>query len=280
MSDPLRTDRVRAVAAASEPDKDAKIEQLLLTGLDHFFASEYEQAINVWTRALFLDRSHARTRAYIERARSALAERQRESEELLQHGAAALERGAGGEARRLLEAALHQGAPSDQVLVMLDRVTRLEQSETAVHQPGGAARDLPIARTQTAAPFDVARHRTWILAATGAAVAAAAIVVAATLADWRPIVALGRPPVRPAALDPIVEPPLPLPRRAERELTRAQAAAAAGRLHEALGILDRVQPTDPERPDADRLRATVQRQLIELLRIPAGPTPAAREPQP
>ena len=44
---------------------------MLLASLDHYFAAEYEQAINVWTRALFLDRSHARARAYIERARSA-----------------------------------------------------------------------------------------------------------------------------------------------------------------------------------------------------------------
>ena len=39
--------------------------------------ADYEQAIHVWTRVLFLDRGHARARAYIERARSALAERQR-----------------------------------------------------------------------------------------------------------------------------------------------------------------------------------------------------------
>ena len=97
MSDPLRTDPARALDGAPEPDREAKIEQLLLLGLDHYFAAEYEQAINVWTRALFLDRSHARARAYIERARSALAERQRESEELLHDGVAAFNR---GEARR------------------------------------------------------------------------------------------------------------------------------------------------------------------------------------
>ena len=75
MSDPLRTDGSRAHAdVASEPDRDAKIEQLLLVGLDHYFAGRYELAINVWTRALFIDRSHARARAYIERARSAQAE--------------------------------------------------------------------------------------------------------------------------------------------------------------------------------------------------------------
>src|SRR5439155_13388122 len=110
MSDPLRTDDLRALDAASDADRTAKIEQLLLAGLDHYFAAQYDQAINVWTRALFLDRSHARARAYIDRARSAVAERQRESEELLQDGIAAFDRGDAGEARRLLNAALGRGA--------------------------------------------------------------------------------------------------------------------------------------------------------------------------
>src|ERR1700674_1030445 len=114
MSDPLRTDPSRALEAAPEPGRDAKIEQLLLIGLDHYFAAQYEQAINVWTRALFLDRNHARARAYIDRARSAMAERLRESEELLQSGVAALDRGDVGEARRLIHVAISQGAPTDE----------------------------------------------------------------------------------------------------------------------------------------------------------------------
>jgi len=65
MSDPLRTESARASDAEAASDRDAKIEQLLLVGLDHYFAAHYELAINVWTRALFLDRSHARARAYI-----------------------------------------------------------------------------------------------------------------------------------------------------------------------------------------------------------------------
>ena len=64
---------------ASRAERDAKIEQLLLAGLDQYFAGQYDQAITVWTRALFIDRSHARARAYIERARSAQAERQRDA---------------------------------------------------------------------------------------------------------------------------------------------------------------------------------------------------------
>src|SRR3954453_2216559 len=124
MSDPLRTDSPREPHPATEAERDAKIEQLLLAGLDHYFAGQYEHAINVWTRALFLDRSHARAHAYIERARSALAERQRRSEELLEDGTAALKRGHGYEARRLLNAAVDHGAHAADVAPLLHRLER------------------------------------------------------------------------------------------------------------------------------------------------------------
>src|SRR5699024_671984 len=135
--------------AATEADRDAKIEQLLLAGLDHYFAGHYEHAINVWTRALFLDRSHARARAYIERARSALAEKQRQSEELLHSGVAAFERGEGDEARRLIEQAMVQGAPSDEALAVLDRLNRLEHGQAAALPP--AARSDRASTTRDAA---------------------------------------------------------------------------------------------------------------------------------
>ena len=77
MTDALRSDRPGELP---DRERDARIEQLLISGLDHYFAGQLELAINVWTRVLFLDRGHARARAYIERARSALSERQRESD--------------------------------------------------------------------------------------------------------------------------------------------------------------------------------------------------------
>src|SRR5436190_15047485 len=123
MADPLRD---QDTSAAVPPGRESRIEELLLAGLDHYFSGQHELAISVWTRVLFLDRSHARARAYIERARSALAERQRESEELLQGGLAALARGDGGEARRLVQAAIDGGAPTDEALAVLDRLNRLE----------------------------------------------------------------------------------------------------------------------------------------------------------
>src|SRR6476646_10818693 len=100
MADPLR-----------DPESSqSRIEELLLAGLDHYFSGQHELAINVWTRVLFLDRSHARARAYIERARTAIAERQREGEELLHAGLAAFSRGEAGDARRLLNSAVERGA--------------------------------------------------------------------------------------------------------------------------------------------------------------------------
>src|SRR6476620_12046066 len=119
MSDPLRTETSRPSEPASRAERDAKIEQLLLAGLDDYFAGQYDQAVDVWTRALFLDRSHARARAYIERARSALAEQQRESEELLHTGIAAFESGQIESARQLLNAAVQRGGAQDVALAFL-----------------------------------------------------------------------------------------------------------------------------------------------------------------
>ena len=62
MSDPLRANlRIDHNPSSIDggAERDAKIESLLLSGLDHYFASDYEQAIDIWTRALFLDRQHA-----------------------------------------------------------------------------------------------------------------------------------------------------------------------------------------------------------------------------
>ena len=106
-------------ALESEQDREARLEELLLSGLDHYFAGQHELAINVWTRALFIDRGHARARAYIERARSAIAERQREGEELIHSGAAAFQQGDPDTARRLLRSAVEHGVASEEALALL-----------------------------------------------------------------------------------------------------------------------------------------------------------------
>jgi tetratricopeptide (TPR) repeat protein len=260
MSDPLRNDPTRANEPVSEADREAKIEQLLLSGLDHYFTGQYEHAINVWTRALFLDRSHARARAYIERARSALAERQRESEELLHNGVAAFDRGEASEARRLLEAAISQGAPPDEALAILDRLNRLDQT----------ARQAQVEASKSArpiAPPEIRVATSWgswatLVVLVLVIVAAAAFGAGAFRSDWRMLL---EPPV--PTNSPVVRAPNDdalIPRRGETALARAKVLATNGRLRDALAALDLVRPTDPQKPDADRLRADIQKQLIGL----------------
>ena len=288
MSDPLRTDGSRAHAdGASGSDRDAKIEQLLLVGLDHYFAARYELAINVWTRALFLDRTHARARAYIDRARSALAERQRESEELLQNGVDAYQRGEGDQARRLLQAAIEGGAPSEEALALLDRLNRFE----AADQPAVSPRSGPTTRQRAPRPSRTtprsAGGTLGIVAVVMLAVAAAATTTGVAawkdLIDWRSIVTLARMVARsegaPAAVSAPVarDAPLPLPRQGETALLRARALMAGGHLRDALTILDAVRRTDPQQPDVDRLRGDIQRQLLALTPAPAGDAPEKGE---
>src|SRR6185295_7821322 len=135
MSDPLHIEPIPASELHADAERDAKIESLLLAGLDHYFLSDYAQAIDVWTRALFLDRSHARARAYIERARSALAEQQRESEEMLHSGIAAFESGQMNAARQLLNAAVQRGGAHDVALAFLTRIDRISAAAPTTATP-------------------------------------------------------------------------------------------------------------------------------------------------
>jgi tetratricopeptide (TPR) repeat protein len=266
MSDPLRSDSPRLPEATSVAEavvRDAKIEQLLLAGLDHYFAAQYEQAINVWTRALFLDRSHARARAYIERARSALAERQRESEELLHKGVAALERGEIDTARQLVQKAIDDGAPFDEALPVLERVNRLDAAPVVRVAP----RKRRLRRLAAPAVVDepARSHLTAIVSAVGvtAALAVGAFLIASRDNwQWPSWLGASNAPVAttPSARSLTLAPP----RRGEMALMRARELAASGYLHDALSLLDRVRPTDAEHADADRLRADIQRQLLRL----------------
>ena len=251
---------------AAAVDRDAKIEQLLLTGLDHYFAAQYQQAINVWTRALFLDRSHARARAYIERARSAMSERQRQSEEMLQHGVDAFRRGEGDEARRLLNAAIDSGAPSEEALAVLGRLDRLEPTAADV----APAR---VERTRHAAA-ETPRHPRRGIGVVAVTLGAMLLVIVAgayaisPAVDWTAVWPAA-PVLAPRTPAPLAhDTALPLPRRADTAIARAEALAATGHLRDALALLDAVHATDPRRADADRLRADIQRQLLAVTRLP------------
>ena len=271
MADPLRSGPIDASEGHPGPDRDAKIESILLTGLDHYFSSSYAQAIDVWTRALFLDRGHARARAYIDRARTALAEQQRESEELLHSGVAAFERGEMDAARRLLNAAVQRGGAHDVALAFLTRIDRISAAApltaTAASTPVGTP----------ALPAKVAARTFGSQLLKGLLAVAVAGTIAFALASWDEVRRL-IPSVGTASetgLAPrAVQEPLIVPRGSETAMNRARALFDSGRLHDALRALELIRSVDPLRGDADKLKAVIQRELVadEL-------PPAARAPR-
>ena len=264
--DPARSERP-ASDALSGAERDARIEQLLLTGLDHYFAGDYEEAINLWTRVLFLDRHHDRARAYIERARSAQAERQRESEALMHQGADALSSGDVARARQLVADALAKGASRDSALGVLDRIERLggtSKDEAQTPQKTRAAVPIEHANERVERPPRPRRVRVGSLLLLFAALGAAAVAVwGVTLPDlsgWTfpPETTRSAPVVAP-----VVE-PVPLPSASELYLSRGRSLFQSGRLRDALRELDRVPSGDSGRAEADRLRADIQRALLAV----------------
>jgi len=261
-SDPLRSDTAAPSSPSPDVERDAKIEQLLLAGLDHYFASQYEQAINIWTRALFFDRNHPRARAYIERARRAQAERQRESEELLHNGAVAYRRGDGREARRLLQAALDAGAPFEDTFPMLER---LNQLEAATARPA-VLRVRHLAQSSSGSVGDDGRPRLKAALALSCAllavIAVGVYIVVSSRGEWRPWSSLAGERATSTAAPAVREMTFSVPTAGEIALAGARNLVARGDLRAALSALEKVRPTDPQKGAADRLRADVQRQLL------------------
>ena len=235
--------------ASPDPDREARIEELLLAGLDRYFAGHYEEAINIWTRVAFLERGHGRARAYIERARGAQAERQRESEELLHRGIAAYQAGDTNAARALLMQAVEEGGPTDVALSFLQRLNRFDVA-TEQARPRGTRQ---VSGTTRSAP-----EKRWlptVLASAG--VATAIVLIALPVASW-----IAELPVAAPQAEAVRPEPLPIVRTSEMLLARAKTLHEGGKLKDALLMLDRITRTDPLKPEADRLRAIVQRDAL------------------
>jgi len=251
--EPQRTEPADA-GPLSEADRAARIEQLLLSGLDHYFGGNYEQAINVWTRVAFLERGHGRARAYIERARSALAERQRESEENLHQGIAAYQAGDLQRARDLLTQAVEDGGANEIALVFLQRLGHLDAVTPPSARARTASRPNPVRRLMSTATM---RRRDWVVTGLACSLITAVILLGALrTASW-----LRESPVSVRTGDGARD-PLPIVRDGEQRIDRAQALRASGRMREALRELDVIELGDPLRPQADRLRSEIQRLLL------------------
>ena len=273
MADSYPTDAVRAGTSPIDPDRDAKIDELLLAGLEHYFAGRFHEAINVWGRVLFLDRGHARARAYIERARSALAEGQRRSEELASEGVAAIRRGDGGAARELLASAAAHGESPDLALAYLERLERLAGGPGEREGESGRTRR-PIAPPGLSMPRTLLRRTprpVRALPLVGLVVVVGALIVfAATYDLLKPLVEAPWGRASGPASATVAAEPLPVPRSADLVLARARGLFASGHMGDALMILDAVPEADPVYPEVERLRADVQRAMLEAAGVAMG----------
>jgi tetratricopeptide (TPR) repeat protein len=262
MSEPLRTAPAEP-GPSSDAEREALIERLLLAGLDEYFAGKHDQAINIWTRVAFLEGGQGRARAYIERARGALAESQRRSEELVHTGVAAYHAGDLQTARELLNRALDEGGANETALVFLQRLSRLE---TAAKTPVARTLGRSFIRSRRTASASADATNWFTTTVASVAVAAAILTAALPVASWlveAPVVSSPNPPAS--------EERLPIVRSAETQLARARELYADGRLRDALRLLDDIGIADPLRADADRLKADVQRELLDTV----ATTPAA-----
>lgn len=249
MIDPTSGDSPLALPL-TDAEREARIEQLLVSGLDEYFAGRMDHAVNVWTRVLFLDRTNDRARAYIDRARRAQAERQRESEGLMHQGLQAFDDGDVERARRLLTAAVERGAPHEQALPVLHRIGLLEV--TAPAPPGPSARSRWRGSDRPSRGAVSSRLGPWLLAAVIAAIGAVAVF----LSDD------STPSALPTAAIDVGAAALPVPAASEAHLSRARQLFEAGKLPDVLRVLDRIDQGDAAYADAQALRARVQRELL------------------
>jgi tetratricopeptide (TPR) repeat protein len=251
MTDLKRHDAPNADANGAGPD--SRIEDLLVDGLDRYFLGQYEDAIHLWTRVLFLDRNHTSARAYIDRARGAIVERQRRAEESLQNVATLLDQGRSAEARSQLQQAVDTLGEDERTAGLRQRLERLERAFGG--QPRIRAVPEPPAIRLGAWISDRLTMRTWL----AAAILIVATVVLSSSGVWARL-GVGSDSSLPA---PTLSPgPVPVIGKNEVALVRARALYTRGRLAEALDVLDRLEFEQISRDETDRLRVDIQRLLL------------------
>lgn len=233
------------------PERDGRIESLLVEGLDRYFGNRYEEAVHIWTRVLFLDRSHPRAKAYIDRARTALAERQRRSDELLHASQTLLDQGKTGDARQLLTEAVAATGDDERAAALRMRLDRFDRLDRTAWE---SSANPTFAASEHAGGLVVAPAIWWSL------IAATSLITLWLVAQlifpaWQPIA-----PAAPAVV--FASAPIPVLGSEDVALVRARTLFRRGRLADALVALDRVGVDDTRRPEADRLRVEIQRLLL------------------
>lgn len=261
MSDDAATPLAPPPAPSSSPpdDQAARIDQLLTAGLDEYFAGRYDGAVQVWSRVFFLDRTNARARAYIERARSAVAERQRVAE-----AAAAVAEIRIGTVEASRTVAARPSANPDVLVVAGSLAARLAPPQPVRRSARNDSSDA----VATASRRAKVAH-TLLVAAAGVLLFVAGYTVAARdrLADWVGGVSTRRGPAANA-------------RASEVALHDARQAVTNRRYDDARRALARIPAEDPLRAEADALVAEIQRAwpIVSPMLAPDAPVRGAGSP--
>ena len=242
--------------AGGTVDRASQADALLVQGLHLYFDGHFEDAIHIWTRVLFLDRSHARARAYIDRARSAVAERQRRSEEMLQASQQLLESGETAAARHLLTEAVASNGDDERAAAVRVRLERVERAHASTGAPRLSISAAPAVVPAWTWPARSLSKR--LLMGVGIAACVLLVALAALrLSDWLEFRAerndLAAPPAQ-AGLQVLSS--------SDVALIRARTLFGRGRLAQALQALDRVDDRGAQRQEADQLRVEIQRLLL------------------
>lgn len=257
MADIRRSD---ALDFGADPDRDSRVESLLVEGLDAYFLGRYEDAVHIWTRVLFLDRTHPRARAYIDRARTALAERQRRSDELLHASQALLDQGRMSDARQLLTEAIAATGDDERAAALRMKLDRAERARWGMAD----------ARVNSAAAGPAVADRLSSPAVWWGLVGATSLVTLWLIgrlvgAGWQ-----APEPVAPPVL--LSTQGVQVLNSSDVALVRARTLYARGRLADALQALDRVTIASEQRPEADQLRVEIQRLLLAANASRVGPS--------
>jgi tetratricopeptide (TPR) repeat protein len=277
------------VEAPPAADAGSRTEALFRQGEEHFAAGEYQQAIHVWTRILFVDRGNLRVREALDEAKKVIAERQRRLDLDCAEAQRLFDGGDVEGARKAARAVLATDASHVEANHLEEKIAALERrNEPARALPVGSPAEsgpskgivIRVPRTERA-PSNAVRpivpHGKMI-----AFIAAALVVFAASALylyqNWEGIVSDGqfRRPVAPEA-SPGAEGPLaPVPDLDELRYFDGERLFQQGRYREALAKLSRIARGSPVTAEA---RSLILRIEERLLRSPeaAGGTPGSGE---
>jgi cytochrome c-type biogenesis protein CcmH/NrfG len=287
----LRTDEA-GKPAGPVSDVAAKTEELGLQGEELYRQGLFQQAIHVWTRILFLDRTNLEARGAIERAKRDIAERQRRLDLEIAEAARLFEEGDVEASRLRVRSVLSVDASHPEANLLAQEIAAHERrSEIARETPRGASEEAPAAPAkgivlrvpkapQSSHPAErpVASGLKMVFFVTAAVVlfSASALYL---YANWDSLVSDGAFGHTGVHAPPSAVEIRPVPDLSELRYMNGARLFAQGRYREALAELGRVDRVSPVIGPARSLILRIEERLLRESPEAAGSTADGVESQ-